>query len=41
MTSQHPSQHWNAQTYADNARFVADYGTSLIDWLAPQPQHRI
>lgn len=41
MTSQHPSQHWNAQTYADNARFVTDYGTSLIDWLAPQPQHRI
>lgn len=28
---------WDPATYGRNARFVADYGRSLIDWLAPQP----
>lgn len=33
--------HWNAERYARNARFVADFGAKLIDWLDPQPQERI
>ena len=36
-----PSQHWQAQTYADNARFVADYGVSLLDWLQADKGERI
>ena len=32
-----PSQHWCRQDYADNARFVADYGVSLLALLRPQP----
>ena len=30
-------QKWNAQAYADNARFVADLGSDILGWLAPQP----
>ncbi len=29
-------QTWNPQTYAENARFVADLGRGVVDWLAPQ-----
>ncbi len=36
-----PSQHWQAQTYADNARFVADYGVSLLDRLQADKGERI
>ncbi len=36
-----PSQHWQAQSYADNARFVADYGVSLLDWLQADKGERI
>ena len=40
MNSQ-PSQHWQADVYADNARFVADYGVPLLDILAPRPHERV
>ncbi|MDO4693590.1 MAG: methyltransferase domain-containing protein [Eikenella sp.] len=36
-----PSQHWRADDYARHARFVADYGTPLLDLLAPQAHERI
>lgn len=36
-----PSQHWQSATYADNARFVADYGVLLLDWLQARPGERI
>ena len=36
-----PSQHWQAQAYADNARFAADYGVSLLDWLQAGKGERI
>ncbi len=35
-----PSQHWQAR-HADNARFVADYGVSLLDWLQADKGERI
>lgn len=34
-------QTWNAQRYATNARFVADMGMTVFDWLNPQPGERI
>jgi trans-aconitate methyltransferase len=34
-------QNWDADRYARNARFVADFGETLIDLLAPQPGQRI
>jgi trans-aconitate methyltransferase len=34
-------QTWNAQTYAHNARFVADLGISVVEWLNPQPGESI
>ena len=40
MNSQ-PSQHWQADVYADNARVVADYGVPLLDILAPQPHELV
>ncbi len=30
------SQHWNSNIYHKNARFVTDYGNSLIEWLNPK-----
>lgn len=41
MNRDQPSQHWQADTYADNARFVSDYGQSLLQWLNPQEGERI
>lgn len=32
---------WDPAVYAQNARFVADYGKSLIDWLSPRPSECI
>ncbi|MDP1799200.1 MAG: class I SAM-dependent methyltransferase [Planctomycetaceae bacterium] len=32
---------WDPATYGHNARFVADYGKSLISWLVPQAGERI
>ncbi|MEE4378964.1 MAG: methyltransferase domain-containing protein [Candidatus Competibacteraceae bacterium] len=40
MTNLHP-QHWNANHYAKNARFVADLGAPVVEWLAPQPGEHI
>ncbi|NJM47922.1 MAG: methyltransferase domain-containing protein [Alkalinema sp. RU_4_3] len=34
-------QTWNAQTYAHNARFVADLGMPVVEWLNPQPGEHI
>ncbi len=34
-------QRWFADRYAENARFVADLGTPLLDMLAPRPGERI
>ncbi len=34
-------QFWNSQTYATNARFVADLGMPLVELLNPQPGDRI
>ena len=34
-------QNWDADRYARNARFVADFGETLIDLLAPQPGQHI
>jgi SAM-dependent methyltransferase len=35
------AQHWDPARYARNARFVADLGQPVVDWLAPQPGERI
>jgi trans-aconitate methyltransferase len=35
------NQPWNAQTYATNARFVADHGMPVVELLNPQPGERI
>jgi SAM-dependent methyltransferase len=34
-------QHWQADVYARNARFVAELGAGLVDMLAPRPGERI
>ncbi len=34
-------QEWDPEQYARNARFVADLGRSLLEWLAPQPGERV
>lgn len=34
-------QTWNAQTYAHNARFVADLGMPVVEWLNPQSGEHI
>jgi len=36
-----PSQHWNADRYARNARFVANLATPVMDLLAPRAGERI
>ena len=35
------TQHWNPQQYAEHARFVAELGAPVVEWLAPQPGERI
>jgi len=35
------AQTWNAESYAQNARFVSDLGTPVLELLAPQPGERI
>ena len=35
------SQQWDPRRYADNARFVADLGVPLLDWLAPRAGERV
>lgn len=34
-------QDWNAEAYARNARFVAELGAPLLDWLAPRAGERV
>lgn len=36
-----PVQEWNPERYAREARFVAEYGRSLIDVLQPRPGLRV
>ncbi|MEL6583602.1 MAG: methyltransferase domain-containing protein [Pseudomonadota bacterium] len=35
------TDHWNAEDYAQSARFVTDLGAGVVDLLAPQPGERI
>lgn len=35
------SQSWSAESYARNARFVADLGRPVVAWLAPRTGERI
>ena len=35
------AQEWSAESYARNARFVADLGEPVIDWLDAKPAERI
>lgn len=35
------AQVWDASGYAENARFVAELGHAVVDWLAPRPGERI
>jgi SAM-dependent methyltransferase len=34
-------QSWSASGYADNARFVSDFGAGILGWLNPKPGERI
>lgn len=34
-------QTWRADLYAQNARFVADLGAGVLEWLEPQPDERV
>jgi len=36
-----PTNTWDAQLYNEKHNFVYDYGTGLIDLLAPKPEERI
>jgi len=36
-----PSQEWSAERYARNARFVAELGEPVVDWLNPKPNERV
>jgi SAM-dependent methyltransferase len=36
-----PTQSWDPERYARNARFVSDLGGPVVDLLAPQPGERI
>lgn len=36
-----PTQTWDPEGYARNARFVAELGLAVVDLLAPQPGERI
>lgn len=40
-TSSAAGQEWSAQIYADNARFVADLGSPVLELLSPQAGERI
>jgi SAM-dependent methyltransferase len=41
MATPTPTQTWQAERYATNARFVADLGAPVLALLAPQPGERI
>ncbi|MEO7039505.1 MAG: methyltransferase domain-containing protein [Gemmatimonadaceae bacterium] len=35
------AQEWSAEGYARNARFVAELGEPVVDWLDPKPGERV
>ena len=35
------AKHWNPSLYASTARYVAEHGLPVVEWLAPQPGERI
>jgi trans-aconitate methyltransferase len=35
------AQGWSAESYARNARFVAELGEPIVDWLDPKPGERV
>lgn len=42
--NEHPdsaAQEWSAEGYARNARFVAELGEPVVDWLDPKPGERV
>jgi trans-aconitate methyltransferase len=39
--SEVPAQDWSAESYARNARFVAELGEPVVDWLDPKPGERV
>lgn len=41
MPQQRQADTWNASLYAETARYVAENGDVILDWLAPQPGERI
>jgi SAM-dependent methyltransferase len=41
MAHETPTQTWDPEGYARNARFVAELGLAVVDLLAPQPGERI
>lgn len=41
MDTPQAGQQWSAVDYANNGRFVADLGVSLLSWLAPHAGERI
>ena len=41
LGTSHSTQTWKADRYAHNARFVADLGAPVVEWLAPRPGERI
>lgn len=41
MTAELSTQTWQADRYAENARFVADLGMPVVELLAPRPGERI
>jgi SAM-dependent methyltransferase len=41
MPQQRQAETWNASLYAETARYVAEHGNVILDWLAPQRGERI
>jgi trans-aconitate methyltransferase len=39
--SESPSQEWSAESYARNARFVAELGEPVVEWLDAKPGERV
>ncbi len=35
------SQDWNAESYAENARFVSEFGREIVELLDPKPGERV
>ena len=41
MSATTPAQEWSSERYAQNARFVSDFGAAVLELLNPQPGERI